>query len=110
MNNLWDKLVNIGFTEVEYPKKWIDELSEKYKLIRFFHKTQYTKSKEVLEKYDLMVHFDMWHVDFYSDEETLVFNKEYSVAEIFNHIEKVEIRKSRELKLKRINYGKEIHN
>ena len=107
MKSLWDKLKEIGFIESEYPKNTIDIFSEKYKLINFFHKTEYTISKNILVKLNMMVYFDDWHVDFYSyDESSRTFNKDYSVSEIFNYIKKVELRVSREYKLKRIKDGR----
>jgi len=38
---LYDMLLELGFTKKLYPKKRIDRLSEKYKIIYFFHKPEY---------------------------------------------------------------------
>ena len=115
MNNLWDELIKIGFTELKYPTKSIDRLSEKYKLVNFFHKTQYSKSTDTLEQLGLIVYFDHWHVDVFYDGDAwtkgsisinskyITFkNRDYSVEEIFNYINGEIIRIKRELKLIRI--------
>jgi len=100
--NLWDELINIGFVEEIFPKNNIDYLSEKYKIIKFFHKTEYRKSRNLLRKYNMMVYFDDYNVDFFSYDNSISFNKSDSIDNIFNYIKQIDKKITRNLKFKRL--------
>ena len=102
MDNLWLELKKIGFVETKYPTTTMDFFANKYKFISYFHKPKFSKSNVLLEKRDMLIYFDHWHIDFLNNKKTLTFNKEYSIDEIFTYIRDFDIQETRELKSKRI--------
>jgi len=86
--NLYDNLLKLGFNNKLYPKKKIDRLSEKYKIIYLFHKPEYIENYDVLTKYNISVFFSDWYyIDIYLyNDLNMTFHHRDSTEDILNYI------------------------
>lgn len=104
---LYEELIKLGFQIKEIPSKRIDRLSEKYKLISFFHKTKYREISDFLIKNNIEIYFADW---FYinisvNGNNRVIFDEQYTIDYIIEYIKKLqheEIKKTRLFKLQKI--------
>ena len=95
---LYDLLKYRGYIYHTYPRKNIDKLANKYKLIRWFHKPIISVNRHCLEKNGVTVHFDEWGVDICYKNNCVCFGKTDETQDIYDYIK----RKEREIKLERL--------
>jgi hypothetical protein len=101
--SLYEDLESEGWCPPTYPRRNIDKLASKYKLIGYFYRPQISVDRRFLCKYGLCIFFDLFHVDIIENGYTLMtFGKESSREDIMIEIRKLEKQKDREYKLSRI--------